>query len=134
MPSAPYSMIDVQHATFTQTAPQGAVLFGINGQLFDPNRVDVVASLGDVEEWEVTNLAGMDHPFHLHGGQFQVISRTRGGTTRNEPFLSWRDTFNTVGGETVRFRVVQSFPGIRVFHCHIMEHESHGMMGTVQFV
>jgi FtsP/CotA-like multicopper oxidase with cupredoxin domain len=122
----------VQHATFTQSAPQGAVIFGINGKLFDPNRVDVVASLGDVEEWEVTNLAGMDHPFHLHGGQFQVISRTRLGTTRPEPFLAWKDTFNLVGGETVRFRMVQEFPGIRVFHCHIMEHESHGMMGTVQ--
>ena len=124
----------IQQATFTRTAPQGAITFGINGQIFDPSRVDLMARAGQVEEWEVTNLAGMDHPFHLHGGQFQVLSRTRGGATTPEPFLAWKDTFNTVGGETVRFRVVQSFRGIRVFHCHIMEHESHGMMGVLQVI
>jgi suppressor of ftsI len=124
----------IQQATFTRTAPQGAITFGINGQIFDPNRVDLIAHAGQVEEWEVTNFAGMDHPFHLHGGQFQVLSRTFGGATVPEPFLAWKDTVNTVGGETVRLRVVQNFRGIRVFHCHIMEHESHGMMGTLQVI
>jgi len=124
----------IQQAAFTSTAPMGAIMFGINGKLFDPGRVDLIARVNDVEEWEVTNLAGMDHPFHLHGGQFQVISRTRGGVTVAEPFLAWRDTFNTVGGETVRFRMIQRFTGTRVFHCHIMEHESHGMMATLMVV
>jgi bilirubin oxidase len=124
----------IQQATFTRTAPMGAIMFGINGKLFDPARVDVVAQVNDIEEWEVTNLAGMDHPFHLHGGQFQVLSRTRGGVTTAEPFLAWKDTFNLVGGETVRFRMIQGFTGLRVFHCHIMEHESHGMMGLVEVV
>jgi bilirubin oxidase len=124
----------IQQATFTRTAPMGAIVFGINGKLFDPARVDVVTQVNDVEEWEVTNLAGMDHPFHLHGGQFQVLSRTRGGVTTAEPFLAWKDTFNLVGGETVRFRMIQAFTGPRVFHCHIMEHESHGMMGLVMVV
>jgi bilirubin oxidase len=63
-----------------------------------------------------------------------VVSRTRDGNTVPAPFLAWKDTFNTVGGETVRFRVVQRFSGLRVFHCHIMEHESHGMMGLLQVV
>jgi bilirubin oxidase len=124
----------IQQTAFTRTAPQGAITFGMNGQIFDPNRIDIIARAGQVEEWQVTNLAGMDHPFHLHGGQFQVLSRTRGGVTTPEPFLAWKDTVNTVGGETVRFRMVQGFRGIRVFHCHIMEHESHGMMGTVQVI
>jgi bilirubin oxidase len=124
----------IQQATFTQSSPMGAIVFGINGKIFDPGRVDLIARVNDVEEWEVTNLAGMDHPFHLHGGQFQVLSRTRGGVTTAEPFLAWRDTFNTVGGETVRFRMIQAFTGTRVFHCHIMEHESHGMMGTLMVV
>jgi FtsP/CotA-like multicopper oxidase with cupredoxin domain len=122
----------IQQTAFTRTAPQGAITFGMNGQIFDPNRIDLIARAGQVEEWEVTNLAGMDHPFHLHGGQFQVVSRTRGGSTVPEPFLAWKDTFNVVGGETVRFRIVQRFAGLRVFHCHIMEHESHGMMGLLQ--
>ena len=124
----------IQQAAFTQSSASGAIMFGINGKIFDPGRVDLIARVNDVEEWEVRNLAGMDHPFHLHGGQFQVVSRTRGGVTRPEPFLAWKDTFNVVGGETVRFRVVQTFRGTRVFHCHIMEHEAHGMMGRLEVV
>jgi len=124
----------IQQATFTQSSPMGAMMFGINGKIFDPARVDLIARVDEVEEWEVRNLAGMDHPFHLHGGQFQVVSRTRGGVTRPEPFLAWKDTFNVVGGETVRFRMVQTFVGTRVFHCHIMEHEAHGMMGRLEVV
>ena len=122
----------IQQATFTRTAPQGAITFGINGKIFDPNRIDLIARAGQVEEWEVANLAGMDHPFHLHGGQFQVVSRTRDGNTVPAQYLAWKDSFNVVGGEMVLFRVVQRFSGLRVFHCHIMEHESHGMMGTLQ--
>ena len=51
----------------------------------------------------------------------------------SDPFPT-QEEVNTVGGETVRFRVVQGHRGIRVFHCHIMEHESHGMMGTLQVI
>ena len=32
----------------------------------------------------------MDHPFHLHGFQFQVIERNG----RPEPFRSWKDAVN----------------------------------------
>jgi len=30
----------------------------------------------------------MDHPFHLHGTQFQVVERVRAGVARAEPFLA----------------------------------------------
>jgi FtsP/CotA-like multicopper oxidase with cupredoxin domain len=46
----------------------------INGRAMDMDRVDV-AQLGATEIWEVENLVGMDHPFHLHGFQFQVLDR-----------------------------------------------------------
>jgi FtsP/CotA-like multicopper oxidase with cupredoxin domain len=52
------------------------------------DRVDVSATLGATEIWEVENLVGMDHPFHLHGFQFQVLDRNgvpepfRAGRTR----------------------------------------------------
>ena len=95
------------------------------------NRVDLRSSAGTVEEWEVTNLAAMDHPFHIHQGQFQILSRTRLGQTTNE-LLAWKDTFNMVPGEIVRFRVSFAHRGLNVFHCHILEHEAHGMMGVLQ--
>lgn len=101
----------------------------INGKVMDMARVDVTASLGATEIWEVRNLVGMDHPFHLHGFPFQVISRN------GEPvaYRSWKDTVNVPARETVRFIVrYDDYPGLWMFHCHILEHEDDGMMGILE--
>lgn len=105
--------------------------FTINGRSFDPNRIDATSRVGAVELWEVANPTGMDHPFHLHGTQFQVVERVSGGTTIPAPWLAWKDTVNVARGETVRFKVRQALPGVRMYHCHILEHEDQGMMGTL---
>jgi bilirubin oxidase len=101
----------------------------INGKLMDMDRVDVHAKLGATEIWEVENLVGMDHPFHLHGFQFQVIDRN--GVP--EPFRSWKDVVNVPKHEVVRLIVrYDDYPGKWMFHCHILDHEDHGMMGVLQ--
>ena len=101
----------------------------INGRMMDMERVDVEASLGATEIWQVENLVGMDHPFHLHGFQFQVIDRN--GVP--EPFRSWKDVVNVPEHETVRFIVrYDDYPGKWMFHCHILDHEDHGMMGVLE--
>lgn len=101
----------------------------INGKIMDMTRVDVEAKLGDTEIWQVENLVGMDHPFHLHGFQFQVIDRN--GVP--EPFRSWKDVVNVPEHETVRFIVrYDDYPGKWMFHCHILDHEDHGMMGVLE--
>jgi FtsP/CotA-like multicopper oxidase with cupredoxin domain len=122
-----YGTPNVRRAVLFQF--NGSNQFLVNGKVFDPNRVDIRSSVGQLEEWEVTNLAGMDHPFHIHQGQFQIVNRTRGGVTTSEP-LAWKDTFNMAPGEIVRFRMVFPRKGLNVFHCHIVEHEAHGMMGV----
>jgi FtsP/CotA-like multicopper oxidase with cupredoxin domain len=101
----------------------------INGRAMDMDRVDVSAPLGATEIWELENLVGMDHPFHLHGFQFQVLDRD--GVP--EPFRSWKDTVNVPKHETVRFIVrYDNYPGLWMFHCHILDHEDHGMMGVLE--
>lgn len=101
----------------------------INGRLMDMGRVDVAARLGTTEIWQVENLVGMDHPFHLHGFQFQVLDRN--GVP--EPFRSWKDVVNIPEHETVRFIVrYDDYPGKWMFHCHILDHEDHGMMGVLE--
>ncbi|MEJ2503870.1 MAG: multicopper oxidase domain-containing protein, partial [Gemmatimonadota bacterium] len=101
----------------------------INGQLMDMNRIDARARLGDTEIWEIRNLVGMDHPFHLHGFRFQVISRNG----EPVPYLSWKDTVNVPARETVRFVVrYTDYPGKWMFHCHIVDHEDIGMMGVLE--
>jgi FtsP/CotA-like multicopper oxidase with cupredoxin domain len=101
----------------------------INGQTMDMNRVDVVVPLGATEIWEIENLVGMDHPFHLHGFRFQVLDRD--GVP--EPYASWKDTVNVPKHETVRLIVkFEDYPGLWMFHCHILDHEDAGMMGVLQ--
>ncbi len=119
--------LDPASATTTRvvTLSQGL----INGKQMDMARVDVDAPLGATEIWEVENIVGMDHPFHLHGFRFQVLDRN--GVP--EPFPAWRDVVNVPRHETVRFIVrYDDFPGKWMFHCHILDHEDHGMMGILQ--
>ena len=101
----------------------------INGRMMDMRRVDVHAPLAATEIWEIENVVGMDHPFHLHGFQFQVLER--GG--KPEPFPSWKDVVNVRKHESVRIIVrYDDFPGMWMFHCHILDHEDHGMMGILE--
>jgi bilirubin oxidase len=105
--------------------------FAIDGRAFEMGRVDAVSRRGEVERWEVVNASFMDHPFHVHGTQFQVVSRTSGGRATPEPRLAWKDTVNVLPGETVAFLVRQDEAGLRMYHCHILEHEDAGMMGVL---
>jgi len=101
----------------------------INGRSMDMERVDVSAPLGATEIWEVENLVGMDHPFHLHGFQFQVLDRD--GVP--EPYRSWKDVVNVPRHQTARFIVrYDDYAGKWMFHCHILDHEDHGMMGVLE--
>ncbi len=108
--------------------------FAINGRVFDMGRIDAVMRRGEVERWDVVNDSFMDHPFHIHGTQFQVVSRTASGRTTPEPWLAWKDTVDVRAGETVAIKVRQELPGLRMFHCHILEHEDAGMMATLSVV
>jgi FtsP/CotA-like multicopper oxidase with cupredoxin domain len=108
--------------------------FMINGASFAGGHIALTSRRGEVEIWSIENRTDMDHPFHLHGTQFQVIEREQGGVTTPEPYLAWRDTVNVQPGETVRIATVQRDAGERMFHCHILEHEDLGMMATLKVI
>jgi FtsP/CotA-like multicopper oxidase with cupredoxin domain len=119
--------VDTSKATATRVFALTQGL--INGRTMDLNRVDITTRLGATEIWQIENLVGMDHPFHLHGFQFQVIDRN--GVA--EPFRSWKDVVNVPKHETVRLVVrFTDFPGKWMFHCHILSHEDMGMMGILE--
>jgi FtsP/CotA-like multicopper oxidase with cupredoxin domain len=123
----PIPALDPADATATRTMVMSQGF--INGLLMDMQRIDVSAPLGATEIWQIENVVGMDHPFHLHGFQFQVLDRD--GVP--EPFRSWKDTVNVPKHQTVRFIVrYDNFPGMWMFHCHILDHEDHGMMGILE--
>lgn len=119
--------LDPAKATATREIALSQML--INGRTMDMNRVDVSARLGATEIWEIENLVGMDHPFHLHGFQFQILDRD--GVP--EPFRCWKDMVNVPRHETARFIVrYADHPGKWMFHCHILDHEDNGMMGILE--
>jgi FtsP/CotA-like multicopper oxidase with cupredoxin domain len=123
----PIPALDVADATNTRvvTMTQGF----LNNRPMDMHRVDQTATLGATEIWEIENLVGMDHPFHLHGFQFQVVDRN--GVA--EPFRAWKDTVNVPRHQSVRFIVrYENYPGKWMFHCHILTHEDNGMMGVLE--
>lgn len=115
----------------TMTMGPGGMEMGfmINGVSFDMKRINFISKLGEVELWEIQNPTDMDHPFHVHGTQFQVIEHQRGNSISKPLYRAWKDTINVARGEKVRVALRQDRPGPRMYHCHILEHEQLGMMG-----
>lgn len=120
-------MADMSHADLQD-------MFLINGKTFMMQRIDLESKQGEVEAWRVFNNSHMDHPFHLHGTQFQVTQREQNDIVTPEPFWAWRDTVNLRPYETVSFLVQQNHIGLRMFHCHILEHEDLGMMANLNVI
>lgn len=107
----------------------------INGVQFDMHRIDYKVSLGDIQIWEISTIPTMmmssnGHPFHIHGTQFQILSRDGGEVPENE--RGWKDTVFIGGTETVRIIVPFNYRGVFMYHCHILEHEEAGMMGQLE--
>lgn len=128
---------DVNEATGVKTIQLDGMghMVTLNGQTFDMDRIDDNVSLGDIEIWEIfTNRSMMmgsaGHPFHIHGTQFQVLSRNGFEPEENEQ--GWKDTVFVGAGETVRIIVRFKYKGIFMYHCHILEHEESGMMGQLE--
>lgn len=101
--------------------------FQINGRTFQAQRIDTVVQLGSTEDWEIENRGGMDHPFHMHINPFQLV----GPDGVAAP--AWLDVVNVPRGSRRRIRIrFGDFPGRTLYHCHILDHEDLGMMGTLE--
>ena len=105
----------------------GMDLFTINGRAFDIARVDERVRLGDLEIWEVAGDM-MAHPFHIHGVQFRVLDRAPGGPGVLDAGI--KDTVRVESPVRLLVRFTQPASDAPfMYHCHILEHEDHGMMG-----
>jgi FtsP/CotA-like multicopper oxidase with cupredoxin domain len=104
-------------------------VFWIDHQIFDGNRDDQVVQLNATDEWVIRNASSTWHPFHIHINHYQVVAING----QPVPVRSNEDTTNVppFGEITMRTRYLD-FEGRWVYHCHILLHEDHGMMGTVR--
>ena len=96
----------------------------INGEAYDPQRIDFTARRGTVERWTV-GTDGMSHPFHAHGVRFRIIDPVRPEET------GWKDVAFVEGARDLLVSIdAPARNGVPfMFHCHILEHEDAGMMG-----
>ena len=124
----------------------GMMVWGINGAKFDMLGVSELETvkLGTHEIWEFRNegrgsMMGMvmPHAMHVHGLQFQVLSRgvmrkfEGGYRTVNAGFVDegWKDTVLVMPGERVRVLLrFSDYTGLFLYHCHMLEHEDTGLM------
>lgn len=119
----------------------------VNNRQFEMDKVaaDEVVNLGATEIWEFSNeknpgammdANGMPHPIHVHGVQFNVISREvlpdlkpiRDTVMDGLVDEGWRDTVLVMPGEKVRLAMRFTMPGRFLYHCHNLEHEDQGFM------
>lgn len=128
--------IDENKATSVKTIVLDGMghMVSLNGRKFDMNRIDDNVKLGAIEIWEITTnstmMGRMGHPFHIHGTQFQVLSRN--GKEPNDNEKGFKDTVFVGPDETVRIVVQFNNKGVFMYHCHILEHEEAGMMGQLE--
>src|SRR5579863_4717332 len=112
---------------------------GKEPKVFDPTSgPDIVVKEGEVEDWVVENHSRELHAFHIHQLHFQLRRWMK--VDVDEPFL--RDTvsipyFDPESNDYPRVAVRMDFrgpdaAGVFPYHCHLLEHEDGGMMGTIR--
>ena len=110
-------------------------MMGINGRSFAMDRIDVTAKLGTSEIWEIVASAmPMAHPFHVHGASFRILSKNGRKPSAHES--GWKDVVLVEEHAELLVRFDNPAPPKMPFmyHCHILEHEDHGMMGQFAVV
>ena len=107
-------------------------LWTINGQTFDPNRVDAQPKLGTTETWIIRNRSSSSHVIHIHDVDQQLVSRNG---VAAKPYELMKETWNLGIGETIVLKLkFTDNIGRFMFHCHILEHEDAGMMAQIEVV
>ena len=109
----------------------GMTLWTVNGEPFEPGRIDADPRLGTVELWKI-RAQNVEHPFHIHLAPFQIL--TSGGKPRPST-AGWKDTVNLDNGGDAEILIkFDSYRGKYIFHCHNLEHEDMMMMSNFEVV
>ncbi len=105
----------------------------INGQGYDPSYVEHSPVIDTTERWRIHNETAVAHLIHLHHTDFLMLERNGDNPPRWERAL--KETFFLDPGETVE--VAGHFSdhlGKFVVHCHMLDHEDHGLMSQFEVV
>ncbi|MEV7833388.1 multicopper oxidase family protein [Streptomyces subrutilus] len=102
----------------------------MDGQVWDPQRIDQTVAHGTSEIWTVTNTNKVvPHNFHMHLVQFRVLERN--GAPAGPAEAGLKDTVRLFPGESVKLHATfDTYKGTYVYHCHLLDHSAMGMMAN----
>jgi FtsP/CotA-like multicopper oxidase with cupredoxin domain len=84
--------------------------------------------LGSSHLLELVNETSWDHPIHLHGHVFRVLSHDGKAALPQH----WADTVLLRPRSRAEVAFIADNPGAWMLHCHVLEHQASGMMALVR--
>lgn len=109
---------------------QGEEVYTINGDIF-PETEKLSVQTDDTVKVKIVNTSETDdHPMHLHGHFFQVLSKNGNALTGSHII---KDTINLKPGEEVVVAFKADNPGNWMLHCHDLHHATAGMVTELNY-
>jgi FtsP/CotA-like multicopper oxidase with cupredoxin domain len=105
----------------------------LNGRTFNPARADAHPVLGTTETWELVNHTDVAHTMHMHLTDWYLLSRN------GKPPPPWEDCLKETFLLYPREHLLVAghfadYTGKFVIHCHMLDHEDHGLMTQFEVV
>ncbi len=105
----------------------------INGRTFNPAHSEAFPKLNTTVTWEIHNKTNVAHVMHLHHTDWYLLERN------GKPPPAWEDclkeTFFLYPNEKILLAGhFSDYTGKFVIHCHMLDHEDHGLMSQFQVV
>jgi spore coat protein A len=105
----------------------------INGRTFNPAHAEAFPKLNTTETWEIHNRTGVAHVMHLHHSDWLLLERD------GRPPPPWenclKETFFVYPNEKILLAGhFADHTGKFAIHCHMLDHEDHGLMSQFQVV
>jgi spore coat protein A, manganese oxidase len=105
----------------------------INGRTFNPDRADAHPKLGSTVTWELVNRTNVAHMMHMHMTDWYLLARN------GKPPPPWEDCLKETFFLFPKERILVAghladYLGKFVIHCHMLDHEDHGLMTQFEVV
>jgi spore coat protein A, manganese oxidase len=105
----------------------------VNGKTFDPARSDHSPVIDTTEIWRIRNRSGRAHVFHIHATDWYTLERN------GAPPAPWEDCLKESflvmpNDDVVVAGHFSDHLGKFVVHCHMLDHEDHGLMSQFEVV
>ena len=105
----------------------------INGRTFNPDRSEAYPKLNTTETWEIHNKTNVAHVMHLHHSDWFLLARNGAQPPPWENCL--KETFFVYPNEKILLAGhFSDYTGKFVIHCHMLDHEDHGLMSQFEVV